>query len=434
MSYCIHQCLGLPFEVLIRVFSNLGQQQLGINSVVCTSWNRAAIVALRQLHLDVNVDNLQSIPHWLKHRAQLLHCLQFTHASQALQIQLPFHSISQLRQLRLSSGLLVENAVAAFAALQHTLTSMKLLSVVTNSRIKLLSSVAALHELRDLDITNLQLASKYIAEDTEEYAAAANSIWINLRHLTALTLWRCQLGDAALREITQLDQLQHLDLANTHIRHFSTLIPLPKDLTHLDICCNSKLDCSPILAYQPLTALQCLNISEITLSSPRQLTAVINVQELWMNETDVSQTDQLLSVLPQLSSLRDLDLTMVFCGGVEARELGNALQLPQLTFLCLKGNFIRAGELDPGVNEQWPATQLFSGCSMPQLRKLSLHNYAEDEPTIQEYVQVEFQCRAQEFQVIADRFPQLLELDLLNRVHRTVRWVCQHRCQGRLLQ
>lgn len=236
-------------------------------------------------------------------------------------LRLPFHSAGQLHSLTLSSGIVLNNTVAAFTLIQHSLTSLAMFGCQTNSISEVLSNVAVLRQLRSLMITGFK-SIQASTEDQQVVAEAANSIWCNLQHLTELSLEGSCFDDAALCQLTKLSKLHILEMAQNNISNPSTSIPLPKSLDYLDLANSSaELDCGKILAHGPFTALVHLDITGNRLSSPVQLSAVTNLASLWMNWVDVDKTHQLLSVLPQLSRLEELSLrwTFQYLDGVEAQ-------------------------------------------------------------------------------------------------------------------
>lgn len=404
--------LGLPLEVLLRILGKLDQRQLGVASTVCSTWTRVALLALRSLQLSVSFDNHDMPPYWLRNRAQHLHHLQLCCTSPDIGIHLPLTSTVQLRSLTLHSGALLDVTVEPFLALQHSLTSLSLCSVHVEKQREVLSCIAMLRNLRSLSVVGVVLGRTVTAYDSSEYAEAANSIWANLQHLTKLELDRCRLDDAALMQVTQLKHLQHLALIMNSISNSATLMPLPPGLTLLDLCRNHRtLDCSGLLLHQPMTDLQHLDASILTISNPALLGNLTKLTFLSLDHATVQNHHELLSVLSKLSSLQALGLGYVFsddAGHVMAQDLGRALQLPHLTRLDLSQNFF--GAYDPA--NPYPPTKLFEGCDMPEL--LWLHMPMEDS------YEVNATLWQQDLQTLADKLPKLQRLNLQNRVDASV--------------
>lgn len=423
MSDLMTGALNLPHEVLIQVFSSLDQQQLGIVSTVSRCWRVAALVALKSLCLELTHQSHDVLHIWLKHRAQQLQHLQLTHKQnwrQTLSIQLPLSSATQLRSLTVNNGLSTDTTCKALPMLRHSLTSLRLCSVEAQVYHRLLSSIATLSSLQCLDITR---SIRYPVMDYGDRAVAeaASSMWRNLQHLTSLTFSHAD--DSTVQELTRLRHLRHLDLQDGQIRKAATLSTLPECLTYLGLAHHhDELDISDIIAQSPLPKLQQLIIPNARISSPYHLSALRQLKVLSMAYAIVQDVHQLLSVLPQLSNLRDLDMTGVFgfrpgvdvvgAEGVLAQDLNHALQLPQLTRLEFCDNQIIPAL--PAAGGQLTAPQLFSGWHLPEL--LELHLSAQ----ITTVADQDVLCGSHEVDLLVKKCPKLCYLDL-NRLHSTIR-------------
>lgn len=433
-----HYVPFLPHEVVIRILSFVGKgQQICRASAVCKTWKSAALMMLDSMEVHVTRTNCSLMASWLKSKSGQLRHLELTYVPDSLPIQLPSKHRLQLRSLKLQGGMFLFQGVSSDAMLgmAHTLTSLTLCEVRADIYSQLLGRIAGLSELRSLQIDDLNWDPARQPGNKPKFASSANKVWKNLTHLTALQLTNGRLDKAAMRHITRLSSLKHLNLEDMHLSKPRTLLPLSADLTYLNLAHNHRqLDFSQVLAHQSLPALQYLDISGLILSSPSQLWTLTNLKHLHLNKASLRDDQQLLYVLQELGSLRALSMRGVFGTdyGVHADDLERALQLPRLTMLDLSGNYIvtRQNTAFNSVDVLIPrvlsdteilyadaredlAPVFFSGCSMPELQKLDLSAFG--------YGPKEAFCGVPELKALVEMFPKLRELNLQNRVNPNMR-------------
>lgn len=413
--------IKLPPEVLVKLLSKLDQQQLGVASLVCTSWRDAAFVALKQLVLTVK-DHKQAslLPYWLAGRAQHLQHLELCYSLNApIEVHLPLSNAAQLCSLSVRGGKLTGDASNALALVKHSLTALYFDQV--SADLQLLSNIAALTNLHSLTLYAIPWGPMISTASRNRYGKAANSVWSTLLQLTSLSLAGCDLDNSAVKQITCLSNLQRLDLSANQLRDAEVLLPLSSSLTYLCLDDNHReFDCIDLLEQDPPQQLQHLSMDKLSMYDAGEFEALTNLTHLSARELQSSNNEELLGVLPSLQKLQYLDLRGAYGDvgdGVNIECFNAALQLPELTFLDFGYNKLLAPDPWGNPPTQIPPTPvLLSNIKVPQLQVLLLDCL---ESPMDPHANI--LCRKQDLKMLVDKCPKLQWLDMSGRINADCR-------------